>query len=92
MTDNEKIKSFGDMVEATEKLSSPWRKMTLWTLAALVVTNLFWTVIVGMLVYFAYMTPTEVAQEQDFTEQEQMQSYYSGATDGSTDWQNSGKS
>lgn len=32
MTDNEKIQSFGDMVDATERLTKPWR-------LALIVTN-----------------------------------------------------
>lgn len=58
MNDSEKIQSFGDMVDATERLSAPWRRIAMWILAALVATNLFWSIIVGMLVYFAYMTPT----------------------------------
>ena len=32
MTDNERIRSFGDMVQATEKLTKPWR-------LALIITN-----------------------------------------------------
>lgn len=92
MNDSEKIQSFGDMVDATERLSAPWRRIAMWILAALVATNLFWSIIVGMLVYFAYMTPTEVAQEQDLDGQTQTQSYYSGATDNGDDWQDSGKS
>lgn len=66
MDDQEKIQSFGDMVEATEKLTKPWR-------LALLVTNVLWAFIVGMLVWFAYMTPIDVDQSQDFTEQVQTQ-------------------
>ena len=47
MDDQEKIQSFGDMVEATEKLTKPWR-------LALLVTNVLWAFIVGMLVYDTY--------------------------------------
>ena len=34
MTDNEKMQSFGDMVQATEKLTKPWRLalLVLWPL------------------------------------------------------------
>ncbi len=82
MDDKEKIQSFGDMVDATEKMSAPWRKVNLIQLIALVLTNLFWAIIVGMLVYYAYMTPIEVTQNQDLTEQQQTQEYSSGVTDG----------
>jgi hypothetical protein len=75
MDDQEKIQSFGDMVEATEKLTKPWR-------LALLVTNVLWAFIVGMLVWFAYMTPIDVDQSQDFTEQVQTQTYTAGVTDG----------
>jgi len=40
MDDKEKIQSFGDMVEASEKLTKPWRIFCMWLLAALVATNL----------------------------------------------------
>lgn len=78
MDDQEKIQSFGDMVNATERLSSPWRKAFSWTLIAAVVTNLFWAVIVWFLIHYAYMTPTDVYQEQDLTGQIQTQSYSQG--------------
>lgn len=76
MGENEKIKNFADMVEATRKLTRPW-------IIALIVTNVLWMLIVGMLVWFAYMTPTEMTQEQDLTNQHQSQSYTEGATNGS---------
>lgn len=75
MDDKEKIQSFGDMVDATKKLTKPW-------IIALIVTNVLWAVIVGMLVWFAYMTPAEMTQEQDFTAQHQTQSYTEGTTTG----------
>lgn len=75
MDDKEKIQSFGDMVEATRKLTRPW-------IISLIVTNVLWAFIVGMLVWFAYMTPAEMSQEQDLTTQHQTQSYTEGATNG----------
>lgn len=89
MNDSEKIQSFGDMVNATERLSTPWQRIAKWILAALVATNLFWTIIVWMLVYFAYMTPTKVSQEQDLDGQTQSQEYSSGATE--DEWQDNAK-
>lgn len=82
MTDEEKIQSFGDMVNATQKLSQPWQNHTKHLTIALIVTNLFWAIIVGLLVWFAYMTPMDVDQQQDFTSQTQTQSYSEGVTDG----------
>ncbi len=68
MNDEEKIKSFGDMVEATQKLTKPW-------IIALLVTNILWAAIVGALIWFAYMTPVTVTQEQDYVQQHQSQAY-----------------
>ncbi len=78
----ETIQNFGDMVNATEKMSAPWRE-TVWKLVkALIITNALWAVIVGMLVWFAYMTPVDVGQQQDFEQQIQSQNYSEGVTDG----------
>lgn len=82
MEDKEKIQSFGDMVDATERMSKPWQDTAKRLTWALVLTNLFWAAIVGMLVWFAYMTPAEMSQEQDLTTQQQTQTYTEGATDG----------
>lgn len=82
MENKEKIQSFGDMVNATEKLAEPYKKFTFWSLIALIATNLFWAVIVAMLVFFAYMTPAEMSQEQDFDAHQQSQTYTEGATKG----------
>ena len=82
MDDKEKIQSFGDMVDATDKMSKPWRETVHKMIIALCVTNFLWALIVGMLVWFAYMTPAEMTQEQDLTEQRQTQSYTEGATNG----------
>lgn len=79
MDDHDKIQSFGDMVNATEKLTSPWRRAFGWTLIATVLTNLFWAVIVWFLVHYAYMNPIDVLQEQNFSGQEQTQSYNQGS-------------
>lgn len=73
--EHEKIQNFGDMVEATEKLTKPWRIVT-------IVSNCLWAFIVAMLIWFAYMTPVEVGQNQDFTQQIQGQTYSEGVTQG----------
>lgn len=75
MVDNDKIQNFGDMVEATEKLTRPWRIVT-------IVSNCLWAIVVAMLIWFAYMTPVEVGQNQDFTQQIQGQTYSEGVTQG----------
>lgn len=86
MNENEKIQSFSEMVNAADKLSAPWKKFAIATLITTIITNLFWCIIVGMLVYFAYMTPTEVDvnQGQDYENQNQTQMYHydEGATHG----------
>ena len=75
MTDNEKIHSFGDMVEATRKLTKPW-------IIALITTNVLWAAVTFALVWFAYMAPIEVEQSQDFPNQTQAQTYSQNATQG----------
>lgn len=81
--DNENmIQNFGDLVNATGKLASPWKKVAFVSMAVTVITNLFWCVIVGMLVYFAYMTPSEMSQEQELPDYTQTQTYTQGATNG----------
>lgn len=65
MNDTEKVQSFGDMVNATEKLTKPWR-------FALIITNLLWAVVFALFIAFAYLTPDTTYQYQDG--QEQMQS------------------
>ncbi len=82
MDDKEKIQSFGDMVDATEKMSKPWQDAVRRLVWVVVITNALWALIVGMLVWFAYMTPAEMSQEQDLTTQQQTQSYTEGATNG----------
>lgn len=75
MTDNEKIQSFSDMVEATRKLTKPW-------IIALITTNVLWAAVTFALVWFAYMAPIEVEQAQDFSNQTQEQSYSQNAAQG----------
>lgn len=67
MNDAEKIKSFGDMVDATERLTKPWR-------IALIVTNVLWAVVVCMFIWFAYMAPDTAYQAQEFEGHQQVQS------------------
>lgn len=83
MDDNEKIQSFGDLVDANEKLTKPWRILAGLLLLALVVTNLIWGYVHYKQIEFAYMTPVEFGQEQLFDEHAQSQNFSSGgATDG----------
>lgn len=58
MNDTEKIKSFGDMVDAAERLTKPWR-------FALIITNLLWAVVFALFIAFAYLTPDTTYQYQD---------------------------
>lgn len=73
--DNEKIQNFADMVDATEKLVKPWRIIS-------IVTNVLWAIIVAMLIWFAYMSPVDMGQNQDFTNRVQGQTYTEGVTSG----------
>ncbi len=90
---NEMIQNFGDMVNATERLAKPWQdECQRWKDDAgkakkhhtiqMILTNLFWCIIVALLVWFAYMTPIESDQEQNFEAQTQTQTYSEGVTDG----------
>lgn len=67
MNENEKIQSFGDMVNATEKLTKPWR-------LALIITNAFWALVVCLFIWFAYMAPDTTYQAQEFEGHQQVQS------------------
>lgn len=75
MTNNdEKIKEFGDMVEATEKMSAPWRETVFKMIKAMIFTNLFWAVVLGVFIWFAYMAPDTTYQTQEFDGHQQVQS------------------
>ena len=78
MTDNDKIQNFGDMVDATERMSSPWRETVYKLVKALVITNFLWAFVLGLFIWFAYMTPVEIEQGQQFDEKTQSQSYSEG--------------
>lgn len=67
MTDNDKIQSFGDMVDATEKLTKPWR-------FALIITNVLWAVVFLAFILLAYLTPDSTYQYQELDSQSQVQS------------------
>lgn len=85
----ETIQNFGDMVNATERMSAPWQaecerlhKSEDKTKIALVISNFFWAVIVGLLIWFAYMTPVESTQNQTLQDGTQTQTYSQGVTNG----------
>lgn len=67
MDDKEKIQSFGDMVEATERLTKPWR-------IALIVTNVLWALVFAAFIFLAYLTPDTTYQYQEVEGQTQVQS------------------
>lgn len=64
---NETKESFKDWVSAGLELVKPWK-------AALILTNLFWAVVLFMFIWFAYMSPETTYQHQDFSGQAQTQS------------------
>ncbi len=74
MSDTEKIQSFGDMVEATDKMSAPWRETVFKLVRALILTNLFWAVVLSVFIWFAYMAPDTTYQAQEFEGHQQVQS------------------
>lgn len=74
MDDQEKIKSFGDMVDATDRMSSPWRETVSKLIKALILTNLFWAAVLAVFIWFAYMAPDTTYQEQEFEGHQQVQS------------------
>lgn len=78
----EKIQNFADMVDATEKMTAPWRKLAAWLLVALVISNGLWAFVHWKQLQYAYMTPVEFEQGQQFDEHTQSQSYREGVTDG----------
>ena len=78
MNDTEKILSFGEMVEATEKLSRPWKKAFLIANVVHVIVEIALCILLGMMIYMAYMEPVEVggSQDQDYDAQTQNQTYH----------------
>ena len=74
MSDTEKIQSFGDMVEATDKMSAPWRETVFKLVRALILTNLFWALVLSAFIWFAYMAPDTTYQTQEFEGHQQLQS------------------
>lgn len=89
MNDNEKIQSFGDMVDAVEKLTKPTQdeNVRLHEQIDKMHRQMWWErivfgVILLAFIAFAYLTPVEVEQGQNFPEGTQTQSYSEGATRG----------
>lgn len=75
------------MVDAAEKLSNPWqeeckrlhetlrRALIGWTVTAAILAA-----VIALFIFFAYMSPVESEQMQDFEQQTQSQSYSDGFT------------
>lgn len=82
MENKETLQNFSDMVNASEKITKPWRTFCGFLLIALVLTNAIWGFVHWKQLQYAYMTPTEVSQEQMFDEHTQSQNYSSGVTVG----------
>ena len=73
MTDKEKIENFGDLVNASDKLASPWRKAN-FILTIALATNFFWAIVLCVFIWFAYMAPDTTYQTQEFEGHQQVQS------------------
>lgn len=89
MSDQEKIQSFGDMVDAVEKLTRPTQEenIRLHSQIDKMHRQMWWErivfgIIILAFIAFAYLTPVEVEQGQQFPEGTQSQSYSEGATGG----------
>lgn len=89
MTDNDKIQSFGDMVDAVEKLTKPIQDENERIHGQIdkMHRQMWWERIVfGVLllafIAFAYLSPVEVEQGQQFDDGTQNQSYSEGFTGG----------
>lgn len=89
MNNEEKIKSFGDMVDAVEKLTKPIQdeNIRLHEQIDKMHRQMWWErIVLGVLllafIAFAYLTPVEFEQGQDFEVQSQTQSYSEGVTGG----------
>ncbi len=89
MTDNDKIQSFGDMVDAVEKLTRPIQEENerLHGQIDKMHRQMWWErIVLGILllafIALAYLTPVEVEQGQQFEQHTQSQSYSEGFTGG----------
>ncbi len=87
MTDNEKIQSFADMVDAVEKLAKPIQEenVRLHEQIDKMHHQMWWErivfgVLLALFIAFAYLTPVEMAQDQQFDGQSQEQRYSDGVT------------
>lgn len=89
MSDSEKIQNFGDMVDAVEKLTNPIQEenIRLHEQIDKMHRQMWWErVVFGLLllafIAFAYLTPVEMNQGQQFEERTQSQNYSDGFTGG----------
>lgn len=82
MDDKEKVISFGDMAEASRKMTKPWIVFCGLLLAALVISNALWAFVHWKQLQYAYMTPEEIVQTQDLEGQTQEQRHSQGAAQG----------
>ena len=80
--DQEKIMNFTDMVEASRKMNKPWIIFCGLLLAALILSNALWAYVHAKQLEYAYMTPTEYSQSQDFDGHTQEQQYSQGTAQG----------
>lgn len=55
------LKYFDTMVNAVEKITNSWK-------IVLILTNLFWAIVLSIFIFFAYLNPAEYEyyQNQDF--------------------------
>lgn len=89
MSDSEKIQNFGDMVDAVEKLTTPIQEenIRLHEQINKMHRQMWWErIVLGLLllafIAFAYLTPVEMNQGQQFEDRTQSQNYSEGFTGG----------
>lgn len=92
MDNKEMIRNFGDMVEATERMSKPWQEelksQKKHSLILFIVTNVCWAIVFVFLIYNMYKpvettTQYQLEQTQDSDNLTQSQHYdYDSTTNG----------
>lgn len=82
MNEKEQVDIFGDAVNATMKMNRPWIIICALLVATIIATNAFWAYVHYKQIKFAYMTPENYSQSQDFDGKTQTQEYSQGTTQG----------
>lgn len=73
MPESESMQRFEQAVDIGLKVAEPLKETNERLAKALIWTNLFWAIVLALFIAFAYLTPSEVEQTQNFPEQTQEQ-------------------